>query len=208
MIPTLEEALNKSGPVYVRNATNPIGHVAINWYDAGGQTHDLILPRTKHPIDILEVMPRDILEKNQDIRHYLNVGAIEIVDPEQAAKELTKEVKDEVKQAFKEILKPTDPQPAAIAAEEEAKRKVVVEAEADTPQVCIVAEDLMKNAVTEEVAIKRLKPMFSELTSKDWGRLMAVAPAFRALAEPYLPDADKAKTAEIKEEAIQSGGKD
>lgn len=105
------DALITSGKLWVRNTTNPRRVILLAIIDRAGRTTSHPIPDTPHPIYLSNDIAPDILATCQDLRRFMQSGALSIVLPEEAERYYQQKPQaiDAVKRAYDKVSNRNDP---------------------------------------------------------------------------------------------------
>ncbi len=84
----LDTLLDKGKKVFVRNTTRPMGQIVLSFITNNGKSIPRPIPRTWIPICLTDSLAPDVVLQSNDLRLFLQKGVIQLVDPDEALKEL------------------------------------------------------------------------------------------------------------------------
>jgi hypothetical protein len=183
------DALLKDGKkVFVKNTSRPMGHIVLTFVTPNGKSIPRPIPRTFIPICLTDTLSPDVIRQSSDLRLFLNKGVIQLIDPDEATKELqSEEAQEELKR-----LNLSDFSSAAVATERVSKmenQQTYVSA-VNNPNEPVegVIVDPVNNRVkatllmveakdlTEREAVSEFRIMKDELTNHDHTYIIAQTP--------------------------------
>ena len=94
----LDALLNDGKKVFVKNTSRPMGHIVLTFVTPNGRSIPRPIPRTFIPICLTDTLSPDVIKQSSDLRLFLNKGVIQLIDPDEATKELqTEEAQEELR---------------------------------------------------------------------------------------------------------------
>jgi hypothetical protein len=98
MVVELDTLLNEGKKVFVKNTSRPMGHIVLTFVTPNGRSIPRPIPRTFIPICLTDTLSPDVIRQSSDLRLFLTKGVIQLIDPDEATKELQSvEAQEELK---------------------------------------------------------------------------------------------------------------
>lgn len=186
---TLEWLKQNQQPLYVRNTTRPRSQLGVNFVQPSGRTKMIVIWRSHLPMCLTDQVGWDTILASDDFRICMAKGVVEIVQPQQAEKELESEgamaetermqySRYSAKGQF--VGKRVQELSETIAQSQEAKTKALeplgIETNVIQPRILSLVEKWKNGDVSIKAALNELKTMEDELRETDCSYIIANGP--------------------------------
>lgn len=186
---TLEWLKEHNKPLYVRNITRPCGQIGVNFVQANGRAKTVKIPRTHLPVCLSNQLSWETILLSDDLRICIVKGVIDIVNPEEAERELASEPaiaeterlqlsEFSAKQQFlsKRVREMENAENQKVDPNAAGLEPLGIETNVIQPRILSLVEKLLNQDISIKAALSELKTMERELRETDCSYIIANGP--------------------------------